>query len=69
MWISDVKEIERVGFKTVLSKGHFGVHELDEETMQGMRDWLALAGTQQRLPGRHRDHVGGAAGGEVCGGF
>ena len=41
--ISDVKEIERVGFKTVLSKGHFGVHELDEETMQGMRDWLALA--------------------------
>ena len=41
--ISDVKEIERVGFKTVLAKGHFGVHELDEETMQGMRDWLALA--------------------------
>ena len=41
--ISDITEIERVGFKTVLSKGHFGVHELDEETMQGMRDWLSLA--------------------------
>ena len=41
--ISDVKEIERVGFKTVLSKGHFGVHELNEETLQGMKDWLALA--------------------------
>ena len=41
--ISDITEIERCGFKTVLSKGHFGIHELDEETMQGMRDWFALA--------------------------
>ena len=41
--IKDILEIERVGFKTVLSKGHFGIHELDEGAMQGMRDWFALA--------------------------
>lgn len=41
--IRKIDEIERVGFKTVLSKGHFGIHELDEETMQGMRDWMVLA--------------------------
>lgn len=41
--IRDLTEIERVGFKTVLSKGHFGIHELDEDTMQGMRDWVSLA--------------------------
>lgn len=46
--IGDVSEIARVGFKTTLSKGHLGVHELDEETMQGMRDWIALAPLHNR---------------------
>lgn len=41
--IRSVKEIGRVGFKTVLSKDHYGVHELTEETLQGMRDFLSLA--------------------------
>lgn len=41
--IKDVSEIERAGFKTVLSKDHFGVHELDEETLDGMREWFTLA--------------------------
>lgn len=41
--LSDVSEIERVGYKSVLSKGHYGVHEIDEGVMQGMRDFLALA--------------------------
>lgn len=41
--LSDVQEIERVGFKATLSKGHFGVHELDEAVLEGMRDWIALA--------------------------
>lgn len=41
--IEDVSEIERAGFKTVLSKDHFGVHELDEETLDGMREWFTLA--------------------------
>lgn len=40
--LHSVSEVERVGFKTTLSKGHFGVHELNEETLQGMRDWYAL---------------------------
>ena len=41
--LQDVSQIERVGFKTVLSKGHFGVHELDEGALEGMREWFALA--------------------------
>lgn len=41
--LNDISEIERVGYKATLSKNHFGVHELTEEVIQGMRDWLALA--------------------------
>ena len=41
--LKDISEIERVGYKATLSKNHFGVHELTEEVIQGMRDWLALA--------------------------
>ncbi len=41
--LSRVEEIERVGFKATLSKGFFGVHEIDEPVLRGMRDWLPLA--------------------------
>lgn len=41
--LTDISEIERVGYKSVLSKGHYGVHEINEGVMQGMRDFLALA--------------------------
>ena len=41
--LSDIAEIERVGYKSVLSKGHYGAHKIDESVMQGMRDFLALA--------------------------
>ena len=41
--LSDISEIERVGYKSVLSKGHYGVHEINEDVMQGMRDFLPLA--------------------------
>ena len=46
--LKDVKEIERVGYKAVLSKGHLGVHRIDGEVLQGMRDWLALAPVHNR---------------------
>ena len=38
-----VEDIQCVGFKTVLSKGHFGVHLLDEETIKGMEEWFPIA--------------------------
>lgn len=41
--ISAIGEIERVGYKTTLSKGHFGTHELTDEVIDGMRQWLPLA--------------------------
>ena len=43
-----VSEIERVGYKATLSKGHYGIHELDAEVLQGMEDWLALAPLHNR---------------------
>ena len=46
--ISSVAEIERVGFKATLSKGHFGIHELDEEVLRGMEDWISLAPLHNR---------------------
>jgi acetate kinase len=41
--IRDIREIERVGFKATLSKGHFGIHELTSDVLDGMRAWLPLA--------------------------
>ena len=41
--ISDVSEIERVGFKTVLAKGFYGIHELTPEVLQAMEDYLIVA--------------------------
>lgn len=41
--LSSLGEIQRVGFKTVLAKGYFGVHELTEEVIQGMKDWISIA--------------------------
>ena len=41
--IKSVGEIDRIGFKTVLSKGFYGVHELTDAVMDGMRDYLCIA--------------------------
>ena len=41
--VRDKAEIDAVGFKTVLSKGHYGVHLLTEEVLQGMRDYMTVA--------------------------
>jgi acetate kinase len=41
--LKDIREISAVGFKTVLAKGFYGVHELDEEVLRGMRDYLFVA--------------------------
>jgi len=41
--VSSLKEIEAVGFKTVLSKDHYGVHELTDEVLEGMRTYLSVA--------------------------
>ncbi len=41
--VADVGEIGAVGFKTVLSRDHYGDHELTEEVLQGMRDYLVVA--------------------------
>ena len=41
--LSSFEEIERVGFKTVLAKGFYGVHELTEEVIGGMKAWISIA--------------------------
>lgn len=41
--LEGIRQIQRVGYKSVLSKDHYGVHEIDESVMQGMRDFLPLA--------------------------
>lgn len=46
--IKAVTEIERVGYKATLSKGHFGIHELDAEVLKGMEDWISLAPLHNR---------------------
>lgn len=46
--LRDLREIERIGYKTTLSKSFFGVHELTDEVMDGMREWLSLAPVHNR---------------------
>ena len=41
--VASLNEIEAVGFKTVLSKDHYGVHFLTEEVLAGMRAYFSVA--------------------------
>lgn len=41
--LQNLQELERVGFKTVLSKDHYGIHELTPEVLKGMEDYLVVA--------------------------
>ena len=41
--VASLNEIEAVGFKTVLSKDHYGVHFLTPEVLEGMRAYLSVA--------------------------
>ncbi|MDO4518990.1 MAG: acetate/propionate family kinase [Eubacteriales bacterium] len=43
--LKDLAEIERIGFKTVLSKNHYGVHELTDEVLDGMEQYNSIAGS------------------------
>ena len=41
--VASLNEIEAVGFKTVLSRDHYGVHFLTPEVLEGMRAYLSVA--------------------------
>ena len=41
--VTPLEAIEAVGFKTVLSKDHYGVHILTEEVKEGMRAYFSVA--------------------------
>ena len=41
--VAEAGDISAVGFKTVLAKGYYGVHELTDEALAAMREWLFVA--------------------------
>lgn len=41
--IESLSEIDAVGYKTVLSKNHYGVHELTQDVLDGMRAYFSVA--------------------------
>ncbi|MGI6083927.1 MAG: acetate/propionate family kinase [Acetivibrionales bacterium] len=41
--IDDIHDIEAIGFKTVLAKGYYGVHELSEDVMGAMKAYQFVA--------------------------
>lgn len=41
--LENLSEIAAVGYKTVLSKDHYGVHELTDEVLEGMRAYFTVA--------------------------
>ena len=57
-------EVAAVGFKTVLAKGYYGVHELTDEVLEAMRAYLFVApahnGPYLEAIGRFRELMPGA---------
>ncbi|MDR0469343.1 MAG: acetate/propionate family kinase [Peptococcaceae bacterium] len=41
--IDSIESLDGIGFKTVLAKGFYGVHLLDDAVLAGMRDYLNIA--------------------------
>lgn len=41
--VESTDTVEAVGFKTVLAKGYYGIHELTEEVLGAMKDFLFVA--------------------------
>lgn len=41
--ICNIEEINAIGFKTVLAKGYYGIHELNEDVLQAMEAYLFVA--------------------------
>ena len=41
--INSLDEIEAIGFKTVLAKGFYGVHRLNDEILEAMEEYLSIA--------------------------
>ena len=41
--LKDITQIERIGFKTVLAKGYYGVHELTPEVLAAMEECIVIA--------------------------
>jgi len=41
--VASIDEVAAVGFKTVLSKGYYQVHELNDAVLEGMREYLCVA--------------------------
>lgn len=41
--LNNIEEIERVGYKLVLSRGHYDVHEMNKEVIDGMHEFYDLA--------------------------
>ena len=39
--LTDIREVDAVGFKTVAAKGFYGVHELTEEVIRGMEEFMS----------------------------
>ena len=46
--IQDIAEIASVGFKTVLSKDHYGVHIIDDAVLKGMEEYMVVAPAHNR---------------------
>ena len=41
--LDDLAQLDAVGFKTVLAKGYYGVHDLTDEVMEAMKEYVNVA--------------------------
>ena len=41
--LTDLNDLAAVGFKTVAARGFYGTHVIDEQVIQGMKDYLTIA--------------------------
>ena len=41
--LAELNELDAIGFKTVLAKGYYGVHELTDNVMRGLEEYMFVA--------------------------
>ena len=42
-YLEDISMLDAIGFKTVLAKGYYGVHELTDDVLKAMEDYISVA--------------------------
>ena len=56
--VDDIGQLDAIGFKTVVSKGYYGIHELTDDVIKAMEEYISVA-PAHNLPISRRSRYSG----------